>query len=804
MIRNYIKVAFRNLRRNKMYALLNVVGLGIGIACGLLIFMIIKYETSFDNFHKNSQRIYRISTSFERPDGISYSAGVSFPAAEALRADFPQLEKVAGIYQRGQTIVSTGNITDKQRKKFNESLVYFAEPSFFEMFNFNWLAGKPQTALADPGSVAITKEIAEKYFGNWKYAMGQILTFNNSDVYKVNGVIDNVPVNSDFPLGLVASYASLKNTGVAGNLNDWVSTYSEAEVFVSLPEGMTHEKFSKDLVAFSKRHKKPEYMNILVAQPLSDIHYNAEFGNFNNDRTFSKPLITAITLIGIFLIVIACVNFINLSTAQAVNRSKEVGVRKVMGSTRKQLAFQFISETAIITLLAAGLAMVIAFYAMSFINNLLEIKLSLSLISIPLLLSFIAGLIILVTLLSGIYPALIVSGFNPITALKNTLNAKAVGGISLRRALVILQFAIAHVLIIATIVVVSQTDYFRTASMGFTKAAILNVAMPGDSLSRTKQEYIRNEFLKNPAIRQVAFSYASPADNGMWNSDFRYDHAQKSTDFSATLKWADPEYFKVYNLQFVAGKPYAASDTVTGFVVNETLLRRLGVTDPNQAIGREISLWNGARKANITGVIRDFNSTSLRSPVAPVLLGPWKDLYGMASLQINPGKTKEVLDFIESAWNKAFPDYVYRYEFLDKKIDGFYRQENQLSSLYKLFAMIAIFISCLGLYGLVSFMAVQRIKEVGIRKVLGASVGQIIYLFSREFTILILVAFVIAAPVAYYFMHKWLEDFTYRIPLSATIFLVSIAGSLAIAWITVGYRSIKAAIINPVKSLRTE
>jgi putative ABC transport system permease protein len=475
-----------------------------------------------------------------------------------------------------------------------------------------------------------------------------------------------------------------------------------------------------------------------------------------------------------------------------------------MGSTRRQLAFQFISETAIITLFAAVLAMIIAFYAMSFIKNLLEIKLSLSLISIPLLMCFMAGLIILVTLLSGIYPAIIVSGFNPITALKNTLNAKAVGGISLRRALVILQFAIAHVLIIATIVVVSQTDYFRTASMGFTKDAILNVAVPGDSISRTKQEYLRNEFLKNPAIEKAAFSFASPADNGMWNSDFRYDHSTKSTDFSANLKWADPEYFNVYNLQFIAGKPYEASDTVTGFVVNETLLKRLGITDPNQAIGKEINLWDGARKANITGVVRDFNSVSLRSPVAPVLMGPWKDLYGMVSLHISPGKTKETLDYIESIWNKTFPDYVYRFEFLDKKIDGFYRQENQLSSLYKLFAIIAIFISCLGLYGLVSFMAVQRIKEVGIRKVLGASVGHIIYLFSREFTILILVAFAIAAPVAWYFMHKWLQDFTYRIPLTATIFLVSIAGSLAIAWITVGFRSIKAAIINPVKSLRTE
>jgi putative ABC transport system permease protein len=802
MIRNYVKVALRNLRRNKMYAFLNVVGLGIGIACGLLIFLIIRYETSFDNFHRNSKQIYRIGTSFKGEAGMWYSAGVCFPAAEALRMDFPQLEKVAGIFKRGQTIVSTGDAADTQRKKFNETNVYFAEPSFFEMFNFNWLAGKPQTALAEPGSIAITRAIAEKYFGNWEFAMGQTLTFNNKDVYKINGVIEDVPVNTDFPLGLVASYASLKNTGVSGNLNDWVSTYGSASVFVRLPESMAPEKFSRDLISFSKRHKPADYLNILVSQPLADIHFNSDFGNFN-DRTFSKSLITAITLIGIFLIVIACVNFINLSTAQAVNRSKEVGVRKVMGSSRRQLAFQFISETAIITVFAALLGVILAINALPLINNLLEIKLSIASIPISLLLTFLVGLIILVTLFSGVYPALIVSGFNPITALKNTMNAKAVGGLSLRRVLVILQFAIAHVLIIATLVVVGQTDYFHTASMGFTKAAILNVPVPGDSISRTKLQFLRNEFLKNPGIQDVAFSYNSPADNDTWNSDFRFDHATKSTNFSATLKWAEPDYFKVYNLEFVAGRSYAASDTVTGYVVNETLLKKLGVRDPNLAIGKEINLW-GERKANITGVVKDFNSTSLREPISPVLIGPWKDLYELASVRISPGKAKEVLDFIENTWNKTFPDYVYRYEFLDKKIDGFYRQENQLSSLYKLFAAIAIFISCLGLYGLVSFMAVQRLKEVGIRKVLGASVGNIIYLFSREFTILILVAFAIAAPVAWYFMHKWLQDFTYRIPLSATIFLVSIVGSLAIAWITVGYRSIKAAIINPVKSLRTE
>jgi ABC-type antimicrobial peptide transport system permease subunit len=347
-------------------------------------------------------------------------------------------------------------------------------------------------------------------------------------------------------------------------------------------------------------------------------------------------------------------------------------------------------------------------------------------------------------------------------------------------------------------------NFFRNASLGFDKAAIINVPMPGDSLSKTKVDYMRNRLLANNNILNASFSFGSPSSDGNWNSDFKFDHATKSTNFSANLKWADTGYFKTYNLQFVAGRPYYASDTVREFVVNETLLRKLGINDPQAAIGKEINFWDGNKAARIVGVIRDFNSYSLREPMAPVVLSTWKDVYQTINIKIKPGTEKAVLPFIEKLWSENFPDYVYDYKFLDDTIASFYKQENQLSILYKIFAAIAIFISCLGLYGLVSFMAVQRTKEVGIRKVLGASARHIVYLMSKEFTLLIIIAFAISAPVAYYIMHKWLQNYTYRIPLSASIFLLAIVGSIIIAWITVGQRAIKSALANPVKSLRTE
>jgi ABC-type antimicrobial peptide transport system permease subunit len=422
----------------------------------------------------------------------------------------------------------------------------------------------------------------------------------------------------------------------------------------------------------------------------------------------------------------------------------------------------------------------------------------------PVLIIFLLALVVIVTLLSGFYPAVVLARFDPIVALKSKMSARLIGGVSIRKGLVALQFTISHVLIIVTLIVVHQMDYFRNASLGFDKTAIVNVPIPGDSISATKIDYLKEQLAAHSGIKSLSFSFARPANAGNWYSDFKFDHSTKSTAFSANLKWADIDYFKTYNLEFVAGRPYFNSDTVRELVVNETLVEKLGFRDPQQVLGKQLDFWDGEVVANIVGVIKDFHANSLRDPIVPVVMGSWKDNYQMVGIKIKPEKLKETLGFIETTWNATYPDHVYEYNFLDEHIESFYSQENQLSQLYKIFAGIAIFISCLGLYGLVSFMAVQRTKEVGIRKVLGAGVARIVLLFSREFTIIIAISFLIAAPVAYLFIHNWLQDFTFRIQPGAGVFLTAIAGSIIIAWLTVGYRAIKAAIANPVTSLRTE
>jgi len=804
MIKNYLKTAWRNLLNNKSYATLNIVGLAVGIAACLLIFLIIKYETSFDTYHAKKDHIYRVMSLRYNPDGMEYESGVPFPTGASLRLDFPQLKQVASIIKANGTLLSFNDDKTNSIKKFKEDDTYYTEPQFFDVFDFTWLAGDKKTALNDPNTIVLTQSEANKFFGDWKNAIGKTIKLQNKTDLKVTGILNDPPVNTDFPLKAVVSYASLKVKGsdYYDNINNWTSIYGEHYCFVLMPDNQNIAQFNKGLEGFVKKHIPPgPDKSGMQLQPLSDIHYNTEVSKYTEGE-FSHRLIDAIALIGIFLLVIACVNFINLATAQAVNRSKEVGIRKVLGSTREQLVFQFISETFIITLAAIVIGIVVAFMALPYFNKLLDIQLNSSFLMDPQVILFIVILLVAVTFLAGFYPAMILSGFNPITALKNKIAASSTNGVSLRRGLVVLQFCIAQVLIIGTLVIISQMDYFKNKSLGFAKNAIINVGMPNDSVSLTRINTLHDELLQQPGVKDVSYSFTSPSDNSNWNSNFTYNNAAKPSDFQANMKWADPEYFKLYDLKIVAGRAYIKTDTVHEVVVNETLLKKLGVLDPNSAINKSMIVQG--KKVQIVGVVKDFNVTSLKRQIPPVIMACYKDVYQTINIKVQPADLKQTLSSIERQWNGAFPDYVYDYKFLDTKIANFYKSEDQLSQLYKIFAGIAIFISCLGLYGLISFMAVQRIKEVGIRKTLGASVGSIVYLFSKEFTVLILVAFAISAPVGWFVMHRWLLTFTYRYSFGPGIFLIAIAASVLIAWLTVGYKALRAALSNPVKSLRNE
>jgi len=800
MFKNYFKTAIRNLLGHKGSSIINIAGLAVGFAAFLLIFLVIQYEKSFDNFHRNGKNIYRVVRIGKNPVNREYRTGVPFPVTPTLRADFPQLANAAAIFGATDVQVNVTAADGSILKKFKEPLgVFLVEPQFFRMFDFTLAKGNITKALNDPNAALLTKDIATKYFGDWNAAIGKTLGIFGNNI-TITGILNDPPANTDFPLGVVLSYATLTQ-GV--NMTNWANISDANCCFVQLSSSSQKKQFDKLLNDFVDKHIKavnPGYD--LALQPLSEIHYDARYGTFSG-RTFGKDLIIALSLIGLFLLVIACVNFINLTTAHAINRAREVGVRKVLGSNRAQLIFQFLGETGITSLVALMGSAIIVFICIPLVNHLLDIHLSTSVLYSARSILFALGTLLVVIFLSGFYPALILSGFNSAKVLKSTFGTDNKKGILFRRGLVVFQFVIAQALIIGTLVVTSQMDYFRNADMGFTKNAIINAGFPGDSLSRTKNDLLRNELYKVAGIENLSLSSFTPAENDGWYTDLRLPaNHSNSPDMIVSMKPADTSFFRLYDLPLVAGRIYFPSDTMREFVVNETVVKKLGIRNPQEAIGKLINV-NGSTFP-IVGVVKDFHMNSLRDPIGNVVLTTMKDAYGLVNIKINLAKTKSIIAAMERIWNRNFPDYMFEYSFLDQSIANYYKQENQLSQLYKIFSGIAIFISCLGLYGLISFMAIRRKKEIGIRKVLGAPVRGIVIMLSREFTVLIVIAFLIASPIAWYFMHQWLQQYTYRIMIGLWFFAATILGSLCIAWLTVGYTSIKAAIANPVKSLRTE
>ncbi len=799
MFKTYLKTALRNLQRHKSNSFINIAGLVVGFAAFLLIFLVIQYQESFDDFHANKDQIYRVVRIGRSEANREYRTGVPFPVTQGLRTDLPQLKNVAAIYSDNNVQVNTVAADGSTLKKFKEKNIFVAEPQFFQMFNFPLVAGNIKTALNDAGTVLLTKDVAAKYFGDWHTAMGKTIKLYGQSM-KVTGILDNPPANSDFPLNVVVSYKTLMNYS---DPNDWASISDQNYCFIQLNKNASLDQLNKLVDQFTNKHIKPVNPGYYLSlEPLKEMHYDDRYGNFNG-RTFSKDLILALSIIGIFLLVIACVNFINITTAQAINRAREVGVRKVMGGNRKQLIIQFLGETGITTLLALLGAVIVVITCLSPVNSLLDIHLATSDLFNTKFTLFILIAFVVVTFLSGFYPALVLSGFKSVNVLKSSIfvNNK---GISLRRVLVVFQFVIAQALIIGTLIIASQMNYFRNADMGFNKNAIINAGFPNDSANLLKMNMLRADISNINGVQGVSFSAFAPSADGGWYTDLRKEtnHSATNPDMIISMKPADTGYFRLYNLPLLAGRVYYPSDTVREFMVNETVVKNLGIKDPDKAIGTMINV--DGRLFPIVGVVKDFHTNSLRDVIGPVVLMQKKNFYGMANIRIDMSKAKTVITTLQNTWNKNYPDFVFEYNFLDQSIADYYKQENQLSVLYKIFAGIAIFISCLGLYGLISFMAVQRKKEIGIRKVLGAPVRDIVVMLSKEFTLLIVVAFLIASPLAWYYMHQWLQQYTYRINISSWFFITTILCSLIIAWITVGYTAIKAALSNPVKSLRTE
>jgi ABC-type antimicrobial peptide transport system permease subunit len=743
---------------------------------------------------------------------ISYGKDVPFPMPVGLKTAFPQIEQVAPIWASHHDLLLIPDDHGKTTKTFKEDKgVFFTAPSFFKMFDYPLLAGSYES-LKDPNNVLLTKEIAEKYFGDWKTALGKTINMqggghifeHGTDVLKVSGILAPIPANTDFQLKLVVAFG----TGITGFLAksaDWEDrTTTDFGCYILLPRDISVDNFNQQLRAYSQKVVSADNKDSHIIQPLTAVHYDTQTGNYSN-KTISHELLNVLWLIAAFILLIACVNFINLSTAQAVNRAKEVGVRKVLGSNKTRLQIQFIVETFLIVISAVLLAAVITTLVLPFVNQLLELPLSSNILSNPTVILFLLVVTIVVTALAGFYPSIVLSRFNPVHALKSKITTNSSTGISLRRGLVVFQFIIAQALIIGTFIIVRQMNYFMDQPLGFDKDAIVNVPFRVDSTWRSKADYLKQQLLSVNGVQAVSFNSNTPVEdaNDIW-STFKFDHATKEADFKAITKFADDEYVPTYKLQLVAGRNLKPSGMTREFLVNESFVKSLGLKKPADILNKEISMWDDQIKCPVVGVLKDFNDRSFRHDLAPLLITTNGTMYSQAGIKLETKNISSTLQSVKNIFEQTFPDFVYEYRFLDDKIDNFYKQENQLAQLYKIFAAISIFLSCLGLYGLASFMAVQRIKEVGIRKVLGATAGNIVYLFSKEFIILIAIAFAIATPIAGYFMHQWLQDYVYRINISWWLFAAGGLVAIIIALATISFQALKAAVANPVKSLRTE
>lgn len=796
MFKLNLKIALRNLWKNKTYTIINILGLSIGMACCILIFMFINYQMSYDKGYKNEDRIYRVVSTWNYADGNTFaSQGVPLPLTPALRNDFSaQLEKVSAI-QQAFGIVKINDVKGNEKLKTQERTFYI-EPEFFDIFDFKWLAGQADE-LKNPNTTILTKETATRFFGDWKNAVGKSFNYQNNENYRVIGVIDDLPKSSSFPIRIILSYKNYKNK----NMDRWSSCSSSSECYVLLKKDTDISSLSAPMAQFVNKYytDKGPGKEGHHFQSLSQIHYDPEYGNFAGNIMPMKE-IYGLMVIGAFLMLTACINFINLATAQSISRSKEIGVRKVMGSMRKQLIVQFLTETFAVTLIALLFACVLTEAALPGMRNLFNIDMSFNIFKYPSIFLFMVALTVVVACLSGFYPALVMSGFSPALAIKNKVKANT-GGLGLRKVLVVVQFTITVVLIIGTLFIINQMKYIRERPIGFNPSAIALVDIPNDSISRIRFDVLKSRIMQVPGVKNLTFCMSAPSSSNNNESNFSYN-SSKDADFQINTKVGDENYFKTFGLDFVAGRAFSKSDTIKEYVVNQTLLKRLNVPNPQEAIGKKLKI--GGRSGQIVGVVKDFNNNSLRDGISPIAISTYKNSYYTMAVKLDSKQIMQGMANIQKIWNNVFPEYVYSSSFMDDEINSYYESEKIMGTLFKVFAGVIIFISFIGLFGLISFVAAQRTKEVAIRRVLGASTFELVKMLNGSFLLMVFIANLVAWPLAYVFVSKWLNGFTYRINLGIWPFVIAMCISLTITLVTVSIRSLRAAKANAIDALKYE
>ncbi|GAB3944091.1 ABC transporter permease [Spirosoma harenae] len=810
MLLNYIKIAWRNLVRKRAFTLLNTLGLSVGVTSALLLFLVVRYELSFDTFHTHYDRIYRLGRHDFYPNGSEdFSSGSALPVAAALKADIPQFEKIVSVYgmldPQVTVLGSDSKATNSNSKFIEKGEGLLVEPAFFELFNFRWILGRPDV-LARPNVAVLSKTYAEKYFNDYQQAVGKYIRINNQTTMQVVGILEDAPKTTDFPTNLVISYASKRarpDLFGFGTFDDWGSTSSNDQIFVLMPEKFSVATANSLLDKFANKHyenRKSNEHRTHFLSPLSNMHHDEQLGNFRS-KAVPKQRIQNIATVGILILLMACINFINIYSALATRRAKEVGVRKVLGSQKNQLVFQFLTETFLVVLASVGFGLVLTYLSLPLIEKAFDVPADPSLYLTPGTGLYLLGLLSILTLLSGLYPSLILSSFSPLEAFRKNVSKGWMQGVSLRQALIVFQFATALILIISTMINLRQMNYLSRLDLGFEKEGVLTLNM--DTEYRTRFNTFRNELLRLSDVKAVSYSSDHPSSENNWRSSFAFTNLSKEEDFEISMKFADGDYFATYGLKFLAGGPYAINDTLTKFVVNETLLRKLGIKNPESIIGKKLRMgrWE---PATIVGVVKDFHTSSAREAINPMLITVSDKFYWNGGIKIQSRNLPQAVDRIKAIYEKLFPEVAFNGKFYDESINNYYKAERQMGLLYQVFAGLTIFIACLGLFGLAAFTAEARTKEIGVRKVLGASVVSIVSLLSKDFLKLVIVAIVISTPIAWYLMQSWLQDFQYKIGIEWWVFVLAGVLSMLIALLTVSFQSIKAALVNPVKSLRSE
>ncbi|UAY57314.1 ABC transporter permease [Arachidicoccus terrestris] len=793
MVKHYIKIAWRNLMKSKMFSVINVLGLAIGIAVCLLIFLFVNNEFTADSFHKNKNEIYQVLR-YAKIDGhqksVAYLSGLYGPA---LKADFPgAVDKVVRVLPNN-SLVAAGH-----DRVFNEKKIFAVDPAFLDMFSFPLILGNDATALSNPGSIVLTETAAKRYFGNVRAAMGKTLELDKELQLKVTGVMKDVPKNSTLDFDILVPIENYKN---APYFTHWIN--NSMYTFVQLSPGAKIDQLEARLPGFMQKYMGKEMAQYgfnfsLGLMPLKDVYLAKDM--FGAQRHGDRSIIYIFLSIAILILLIACINFVNLSTIRAVERSREIGLRKVLGAYRKQLIGQFMGESLLITCTACALAIIILYFALPFCNQMLGYQLSVDWTR-PAVYIFIVSIILIVGLLAGSYPALFLSGFPPVQAIKGKLRL-GTGGTNFRQVLVVVQFMISVFLIIGTIVISKQLHFVKNKQLGYDQSQAIVVRIDNGDLYDNR-DLFKQKVLNEPGVEAVSLMSGEPG--GFFDTYF-FNVEGKTDKWSAHTEYCDFQYVKALGLKLLSGRDFSTglpTDTTASVLLNQTAAASLGWT-PEQAVGKWIqNTKNDSMRRTVIGVVADFSFESLKQSITPLVITPGDD-NRLVYIRLKGGSIPATLEALQKDYGIAAPGYPFEYSFMDQQFENMYRKDIKQQKLLTSFSILAIMIASLGLFGLAVFTTNKRTKEVGIRKILGSSVSQVVLLLASDLLKPVIIAAVIAIPLGYMAMHAWLQNFAYQTRLSWWIFPLSAVITMGIALFTVCFKAIKAGRSNPVESLKVE